>query len=108
MTFRCEEAGCPAECGTRKKPGCNDRMLWHGLFLFLVAMILFGLAVGARDLMTAARLKSGAAEPPPVAAAEVMELVGESADNAGQGLTSDLNGKPAVAANELVQVPQQR
>jgi len=51
--FRCLRPGCPVHCGTRRRPGCADRMLFRALFLALAAALVFSLAIGIRDLKRA-------------------------------------------------------
>lgn len=107
MKLNCLKPGCPIECGTRRRPACADRMLCRALFLLLAAVLLFSLVMGFRDLTTTARSHSVVPEPPPVAAAKIIQLVSETPDHARQRILGDLYGKPAISADELIQVPQQ-
>lgn len=107
MKLICFKPGCAVECGRRRHPGCADRMLCFALFLVLVSVVLFSLLMGFRNLTTIARSHSAVPAPPPVAAAQMVQLMGETPDHAGQQILGDLHGKPAISGDELIQVPQQ-
>ena len=80
--FLCLKPGCPIECGTRRHPGCVDRILRHTLLLLLAAVLAVSLASGVRDLHTAVRSQSLIGEPPPIASTEMVQLVSETSDDA--------------------------
>ncbi len=80
--FRCMKPGCPVDCGTRRHPGCADRMLCRALFLALAAVLVFSLSIGLRDLNASDRSSSVIGEPPPVACTEMVQLVSEAPDDA--------------------------
>ncbi len=105
--FRCLKPVCPLERGTRKHPGCASRMLCRALFLALAAVLVLSLAIGFRCLNEAVRSTSKS-ESAPFACPEAVHLVSEAQDYARERILSDLHGKPAIPADEPVQVPQQR
>ena len=97
MTFRCLKPGCPVDCGTCRRLACSDRMICRALFLTLVLVIVLSLAIGFIRLSEAAPSRS-ISESTPVARAELVQLVGDAADDARQGILSDPHGKSAIAA----------
>jgi hypothetical protein len=52
--FRCLNPGCPLDCGTRRTPGCADRLLLRALALLLVTVLLGSLWMGFHALREAA------------------------------------------------------
>lgn len=77
--FGCLRPGCPVHCGTRRRPGCIDRMLFRALFLMLAGVLIVSLVAGLRHLRTAS---AGMAEPAPLASAHVVQLVGQAQNDA--------------------------
>jgi hypothetical protein len=108
VILKCLKQSCPLECGTRRHPGCADRMAFRILFVAFAAVLILSVLIGVRDLNTRTRSESVIAEPPPVARAETVQLVSEPSNYTRERVLGDVHRKSAVPANESVQVPQQR
>ena len=102
--FRCLKPGCPVDCGTRKHPGCVDRMLCRALFLVLAALVV-SFAIGFKRLSEFVRSTS-VSKSSPFGAPEMIHLMSEAQDHARERILGDLHRKPEIPADEPIQVPQ--
>ena len=75
--FWCLRPGCPRHCGTRRHPGCADRMMYRALFLLLTFALLVSLGMGLKWLDGAAGSRP-VPESPPLGSPQILELVGEA------------------------------
>lgn len=104
--LRCLRPGCPTHCGTRHNPSCADRMLHHALLLLLTIAFLISLAMGLISLSRAAGPSGRVPESAPVAAAETLELLGETQDDGRERILRDCDGKSKLLADASVQIPE--
>lgn len=104
--FRCLKPGCPIHCGTHRRPACAERVVCRALFLVLAGVLLMSLGIGLRSLNAAAARSASGAESPPLAGSEEIHLLCEAEDHARERVLRDSNGKPAMTADQTVQVAQ--
>lgn len=104
--LRCMRPGCPTDCGTRRKPGCVDRMLHHGLLALLMVAFLISLAAGLISIGRVNDHSRRVPESTPIARAETLELMSETGDDGRKRIRRNRHGKAAFLADAFVQMPQ--
>jgi hypothetical protein len=74
---------CPKQSNRLRRPDYREKIMGATLFLFLAAVLLSSLVVGFGELNRTYRSRSALAVPsPPVARAELIELIGQPSDHA--------------------------
>lgn len=106
---RCLKPGCPALCGTRRKPRCADRLLYYVLLVFLMCTVLASTVSGLGSAAKRSRTPAAVTERPPAVTARILDITHEHkpkrtarpSDENRKGLTNPagMNANPDDSIN---------